>query len=196
MTNVPLTLRAVVPEDASALLEIYAPYVTGTAVTFEYTVPTPEEFSGRIARTLERYPYLAACREGQILGYAYASPFKARAAYDWAVETSIYVRQDQTGTGCGRALYDALERILKAQHILSMYACIAYTDHADDRLTNNSPEFHTHMGYELTAKFPKCGYKFGKWYDMIWMHKEIGPHTSAPLPVIPVTELDVPNLLR
>ena len=77
-----------------------------------------------------------------------------------------------------------------------MYACIAYTDHADDHLTNNSPEFHTHMGYELTAKFPKCGYKFGKWYDMIWMHKEIGPHTSAPLPVIPVTELDVPNLLR
>ena len=191
-----IRIRMARREDAPALLDIFTPYVLQTAVAFNYEPPTLEEFRATMEDRLRRYPYLVAQRGGELIGYAYASPFKARAAYDWAVETSIYVKQDQTGTGCGRALYDALERILKAQHILSMYACIAYTDHADDHLTNNSPEFHTHMGYELTAKFPKCGYKFGKWYDMIWMHKEIGPHTSAPLPVIPVTELDVPNLLR
>ena len=72
-----------------------------------------------------------------------------------------------------------------------MYACIAYTDWEDAHLTNNSMHFHAHMGYELTAKFPKCGYKFGKWYDMIWMHKEIGSHNVPPSPLIPITALDV-----
>lgn len=188
-------IRMAQSEDAPALLDIFTPYVLQTAVAFNYEPPTLEEFSATMADRLRRYPYLVAQRDGELLGYAYASPFKARAAYDWAVETSIYVRQGQTGTGCGRRLYEALEHILKAQHILSMYACIAYTDRPDDHLTSNSPDFHAHMGYELTAKFPKCGYKFGKWYDMIWMHKEIGSHTDAPLPVIPVTEVDVDRLL-
>ena len=181
--------------DAADLLDIFRPYVLHTAVAFNYEPPTLEEFRATMSDRLRRYPYLAARRDGELIGYAYASPFKQRAAYDWAVETSIYVKQGQTGTGCGRALHDALERILKAQHILSMYACIAYTDHEDEHLSNNSSEFHAHMGYELTAKFPKCGYKFGKWYDMIWMHKEIGSHTDAPLPVIPVTEVDIASLL-
>ena len=181
--------------DASALLDIFAPYVLQTAVAFNYEPPTLKEFSATMADRLRRYPYLVAQRGGELIGYAYASPFKTRAAYDWAIETSIYVKKGQTGTGCGRALYDALERILKAQHILSTYACIAYTDRPDDHLSNNSPEFHAHMGFELTAKFPKCGYKFNKWYDMIWMHKEIGPHADTPLPVISVTELDMDSLL-
>ena len=189
-----IRIRPAKPEDAEKLLAIYAPYVEKTAITFEYEVPTVEEFRERIHNTLKKYPYLVAEQGGEPVGYAYVGPFHDRPAYDWAVETSIYVKQGQTGTGCGRALYDALERILKAQHILSMYACIAYTDHPDDHLTSNSPDFHAHMGYELTARFPKCGYKFNKWYDMIWMHKEIGPHTDAPLPVIPVTELDVVSL--
>ena len=188
-------IRMTREEDAPVLLDIFRPYVLQTAVAFNYEPPTPEEFRSTMADRLRRYPYLVAQRGEELAGYAYASPFKARAAYDWAVETSIYVKQGQTGTGCGRALYDALERILKAQHILSMYACIAYTDHPDDHLTSNSPDFHAHMGYELTARFPKCGYKFNKWYDMIWMHKEIGPHTDAPLPVIPVTEVDISSLL-
>ena len=149
--------------DAADLLDIFRPYVLHTAVAFNYEPPTLEEFRATMSDRLRRYPYLAARRDGELIGYAYASPFKQRAAYDWAVETSIYVKQGQTGTGCGRALHDALERILKAQHILSMYACIAYTDHEDEHLSNNSSEFHAHMGYELTAKFPKCGYKFGKW---------------------------------
>ena len=90
-----VTIRPAAPEDAYALLAIYAPYVRETAVTFEYEVPTPEEFAGRIRRILERYPYLAAQSGGEVLGYACAGPFKERAAYDWSVETTIYLRQDQ-----------------------------------------------------------------------------------------------------
>ena len=190
-----IRIRMARQEDAAALLDIFTPYVLQTAVAFNYEPPTLEEFSATMADRLRRYPYLVARRGKEVVGYAYASPFKTRAAYDWAVETSIYVKQGQTGTGCGRRLYEALERILKAQHILSMYACIACTDREDKHLTSNSPDFHAHMGYELTARFPKCGYKFGKRYDMIWMHKEIGPHTDAPLLVIPVTEVDVDSLL-
>lgn len=88
-------LRVARPEDAAALLEIYAPYVTDTAITFEYDIPSTEEFAGRIVQTLTRYPYLVAeDSQGQALGYAYAGVFHARPAYDWAVETSIYVRRE------------------------------------------------------------------------------------------------------
>ena len=191
-----ISIRMARQEDAAALLDIFTPYVLQTAVAFNYEPPTLEEFRATIADRLRRYPYLVAQRGDEVIGYAYASPFKSRAAYDWAVETSIYVKQGQTGTGCGRKLYEALERILRAQHILSMYACIAYTEAPDVHLSNNSPDFHAHMGFERTAKFPKCGYKFNKWYDMIWMHKEIGPHTEAPLPLIPVTELNIDELLK
>ena len=87
-------------------------------------------------------------------------------------------------------IHDRMEELLKKQNILSMYACIAYTEVEDQYLVNHSKRFHTHMGYELTATFPKCGYKFDKWYDIIWMHKEIGHHGDNPAPIIPITELD------
>ena len=191
-----IVIRRAVPEDAPALLDIFRPYVLETAINFSFQPPTEEEFRENIRCHLRRYPYLVAQRDGVPIGYAYASPFKSQSAYDWAVETSIYVRRGLTHSGCGRRLHDALERILKAQHILSMYACIAYTDHPDEYLTNNSADFHAHMGYRLTATFPQCGYKFGRWYDMIWMHREIGPHTAHPLPVLPVTEIDTAALLQ
>ena len=97
-----------------------------TAITFEYKVPTVREFKNRIASTLKRYPYLAAVRDGRILGYAYASEFKERAAYDWAVETSVYVSEDARRTGAGSILYKALENYLKRQNVINVNACIAY----------------------------------------------------------------------
>ena len=87
-----ISLRIASPADAPALAEIYAPYVEQTAVSFEYDAPTPDEFARRIERTLEKYPYLVAERAGVPVGYAYAGAFHSRAAYGWAVETSIYVR--------------------------------------------------------------------------------------------------------
>ena len=107
----PITLRMAVPSDAEEMLAIYAFYVENTAVTFEYQTPDAEEFKRRIIHTLERYPYLAALYQGRIIGYAYASPFKTRAAYDWAVETSIYVQKDFHGHGIG------IKNILLSQKI-------------------------------------------------------------------------------
>ena len=181
----PCRIRVAQEQDAGALLKIYAPYVEKTAVTFEYTVPGAEEFAGRIARTLQKYPYLLAERAGQIVGYAYAGPFHARAAYDWAVETSVYVRQDQRKMGTGRALYHALEDVLRMQNILNVNACIAYQEGEDETLTHDSVLFHRRMGYRLVGEFFQCGYKFGRWYNMVWMEKHLGPHPDHPDGVVP-----------
>lgn len=184
-----ITIRKATPTDAAALLEIYAPYVQYTAITFEYEVPSVMEFKTRIQNTLEKYPYLVAEKNGKILGYAYASSFHARPAYDWAVETSIYVDQNVKHCGVGRKLHDALEKALHTQGILNMNACIAYPPanvEQDEYLDKNSVEFHTHMGYRLVGEFHQCGYKFHRWYNMVWMEKLIGEHLSEqPSPKFP-----------
>ena len=105
--NVKIQVASV--EDAEELLAIYAPYVEKTAITFEYEVPSVEEFKGRIAHVLQRFPYLKAVEDGKILGYAYVSPFKERAAYGWSVETSIYVDENVKHKGVGRKLHEVLE---------------------------------------------------------------------------------------
>ena len=115
-----IKIRTARPEDAPELLKIYAPYVENTAITFEYEVPSIEDFKCRIERTLKKYPYLVAERDGELLGYAYTGEFKERAAYDWAVETSIYVRQDRKGLGLGRRLYAALEAVSRLQNVLNL----------------------------------------------------------------------------
>ena len=171
-----ITIRTAVPADAQTLLDIYAPYVEHTAITFEYEVPSVEEFSSRIRHTLQKYPYLVAEENGRLLGYAYASPFHDRPAYDWSVETSIYVDQKICHRGVGKKLHDALEAALKEQGILNMNACIAYPPVDDEYLDKNSVEFHKHMGYRLVGEFYKCGYKFHRWYNMVWMEKLIGEH--------------------
>lgn len=182
-------IRTVTPDDAPALLQIYSYYVKNTAISFEYDVPTIDEFRRRIEHTLLKYPYIAAEDNGKIIGYAYAGPFKERAAYDWAVETTIYVDKDSRGGGIGKALYLELESILKKQGILNLNACIAYTEKDDCYLTNGSPEFHKKSGYHTVGRFSKCGCKFGKWYDMIWMEKLIGEHPDNPSAIIPFTKL-------
>lgn len=169
--------------DAPRLVAIYAPYVKKTVISFEYDVPSVDEFRGRMADTLKKYPYIVAMVDGQIMGYAYVSPFKGRHAYDWAVETSIYVASDERHHGLGRKLYEALEGICKLMGILNMNACIGYPRKEDQYLTKNSAEFHAHMGYRRVGEFTKCGYKFGRWYDMVWMEKIIGDHLDQPAPL-------------
>lgn len=184
-----LVIRPASPEDAEAFLEIYAPYVRETAITFEYEIPSLEEFRGRIEGTLRCYPWLAAEAEGEVLGYAYTGPFKSRAAYDWAAETSIYLRADRRRQGIGRRLCQALESVSRAQNIQNLYACVAWPETEDARLTKNSVEFHTHMGYRVAGEFRRCGYKFGTWYSMVWMEKLLGNHPANPGPFIPFPEL-------
>lgn len=184
-----ITIRMAATADAKDILEIYAPYITDTAITFEYSIPSVEEFAKRISCILTKYPYLVAVENNQIVGYAYASAFKERAAYNWAVETTVYLKQDCRGRGIGRSIYSALEEILMKQNILNLNACIACTSVADKYLNNTSIYFHEHLGYKKVGHFSKCGYKFETWYDVIWMEKTIGEHSAAPKSVIPITDL-------
>ena len=168
-----IRLAVATADDAARLLEIYRPYVLTTAITFEYEVPTLEEFRARIVSTLEKYPYLVAKLDDKIVGYAYTSAFKSRAAYQWAVETSIYIDLDYKGGGIGSMLYHKLEEITKQQNIINLNACI----------TAGNPESI------VVAYFTKCGYKFNQWHDMIWMEKMLGEHPGKPAPVIPFGKL-------
>lgn len=178
-----MKIRLATLNDAPALLKIYAPYVEQTAITFEYSVPTLEEFRTRVADILPKYPYLVAEENNEILGYAYASAFKTRAAYAWSVETSIYVKMGIHKQGIGTALYEALEKQLARQNVCNLCACIAYP---------NPPSiaFHERFGYKTVAHFTRSGYKQNAWYDMIWMEKELCPHTIPPTPFIPFSQLD------
>ena len=178
-----LQIRIATVEDSAALLDIYKPYVEKTAVTFEYEVPSLEEFRGRIKTSLKKYPVLVAECESEILGYAYAGAFQSRAAYAWAVETSIYIREDCRKFGIGRLLYEELENILRKQNIVNLNACIAYPTEEDTYLTKDSVKFHEKMGYRMVGEFRHCGYKFNRWYNMVWMEKHIGEHRKEQPPV-------------
>lgn len=177
-----ITIRTAKLSDAGQLLKIYAPYVLDTAVTFEYHVPSLEEFTQRMQNTLTQYPYLVALINGQIIGYSYADSFKSRAAYHWSVETSIYVDMHCRGKGVGTKLYLALESLLKKQNICNLCACIAFPN-------PDSIAFHEVFGYKLCAHFHKSGYKNGIWHDMVWMEKTLCEHTEHPPDFIPFPQL-------
>lgn len=184
------TIRVAKIEDAEELLAIYAPYVKNTAISFEYDIPSLEEFQGRMKNILQKYPYLVAERDGEIVGYTYAGAFKQRAAYNWDVETTIYVKQDARKSGIGKQLYAALEEALSRQNILNLNACIGYPETEDEYLTKNSVQFHEHLGFRMVGEFKKCGYKFNRWYNMVWMEKHIGEHVENPCSVRTFNEIE------
>lgn len=169
-----LSARNVKTEDAAALAEIYRPYVENTAISFEYAAPDTAEFKRRIAEITRAYPYVVAVCNGKITGYAYASEFKTREAYNGCAEVTVYVDENSRGQGIGSFLYAVLERKLRAQGIKHAYACIAYPDQAEDAtLTKDSVNFHYAMGYSICGYFKDCGFKFGRNYSMVWMEKTL-----------------------
>ena len=183
-----ISVRPARPEDAGALLTIYAPYVEQTAITFEYEVPSVEEFRRRIAHTLERYPYYVAELDGRPAGYAYAGPFVGRAAYDWSAELSVYVAMELRRRGVGGRLYGEMEEALRKMGIRNLEACIGTVDVPDEYLDGNSVAFHAHLGFRMVGEFRQCGCKFGRWYNMAWMEKIIAPHGDAE-PIRPFREI-------
>lgn len=179
-----MRIEAVSIEDAEELLEIYAPYVEKTAISFEYDIPSVDEFRNRIDDISAKYPYIKAVDEdGSIMGYAYANTFKGRAAYDWCVETTVYVRKNLRRRGVGKKLYQTLEKLLRAIGILNMNACIAVTSKDDTHLTKDSIYFHEKMGFTEVGTFHHVGYKYDTWYDMVWMEKIIAKHEKMQPPV-------------
>ena len=172
-----INIRNASVSDAKEILDIYGYYVANTAISMEYDVPTLENFQERIANTIENgYPYLVAELDGKIIGYAYAGKFHPRAAFYRSTEVSIYIHRDTVKCGLGRRLYEEIEARLAEQGILNVYASIAYTDTEDEYLTNNSTQFHEHMGYKKVAQFSNSCTKFGRWYHLIWMEKFLGKH--------------------
>lgn len=176
-------IREAAVSDAERLLQIYSYYVKNTAITFEYDVPTLSEFQSRIRSTKARYPYLVIEQEGRVCGYAYAGAFVGRAAYGWSCELSVYLDPMVRGRGLGRKLYEVLEETVREIGILNLYACIAYPETEDRYLDQSSAKFHARLGFTKVGEFHQCGYKFGRWYNMIWMEKIIGPHQTEQTPV-------------
>ena len=179
-TPASVTLRFAIPADAEALVAIYAPYIRKTAITYEYEIPSKEEFARRIEAYSAKYPYLVAEINGIPVGYAYACPLGSRPAFDWAVETAIYVDESYKGMGIGKALYEKLEAILKAMGIRTMTAAVASVDHEDPYLTDASISFHLRMGFTPVGTFHYSGCKFGRWYDLTWLEKSIGEYENEP----------------
>ena len=192
MTDASFRFRIATPDDAPALLAIYAPYVERTAISFEYDVPSLEEFRRRIEDFSQTYPYLIAeDTSGRALGYAYTHTFIPRAAYDHCAETTIYLALDARHQGLGKRLYRALEELSLVQNIYNLYACIGEPQGEDDEyLTDNSIRFHEHLGFRRIGVFTRSGYKFGRWYDMSWAEKLLCDPPETPAPVIPFPQLD------
>lgn len=188
-------IRIARPEDAPVLLDIYAPYVEKTAISFEYEVPSVDEFQKRMKNILVKYPYLVAEKDGEICGYAYTHAFVGRAAYDHCAETTIYLKEGKLKMGVGKKLYRALEDISELQNIYNLYACVGYPETEDAYLTMNSVQFHEHLGYRLIGNFRKCGYKFDTWYDMVWMEKILSEHPEDPKTVVRFPELSEEQIL-
>ena len=161
-----MSVRLAREGDLPRILAIYGPYVENTAYSFEYTVPTLEEFTRRFYTITAQFPWLVWEEAGELLGYAYGSAPFERAAYRWSGEVSIYLHPDARHRGIGRQLYNALEAIMEKQGYRLVYAIITASN-------EGSLAFHKAMGYQFTARFTQCGFKFGAWQDVIWMEKQL-----------------------
>ncbi len=166
-------IRKVKSDDVQALVDIYAPYVLHSAITFEYEVPSVQQFASRVATISKEYPYYVALMDEEIVAYAYASTFKDRSAYQWSVEVSVYLVDKAKGKKIASQLYAKLEEDLLAMGIHNVYACITYPNDVSIR-------FHEKQGFQTIGHFHKCGFKHDQWWDMIWMEKHLKAHNKAP----------------
>lgn len=176
-----MKLRFAVPEDVPALLAIYERYIS-TEITFEYVLPSQEEFVRRLSSISEIYPYLVVEEQGQLLGYAYAHRIAERAAFGWGAELSIYLHPDAAGKGLGRRLYCVLMDLLRLQGVRTVYGLVSSPNPASEGL-------HRSLGFRLMGIQEKAGYKNGRWVDLLWLEKPIASYDLEPHPVIPIGQL-------
>ena len=159
-------IRIATADDVPPILDIYAPYILSSTATFEYTVPTPEDFTRRFQKITAQFPWLVWEEGGRILGYAYASAPYERAAFAWCAEPSVYLRPEARGRGIAAGLYRGLEEILRKQGYQVLYALITEEN-------RESVRFHEKCGYQTRVTFPDCGFKFGRWLGLTWMEKRL-----------------------
>ncbi len=177
-----IIIRQATLADAAEMLAVYAPYVSETTVSSEYEPPSLKEFQERIMRFTTQTPWLVCYINGSVAGYGYASPHRKRAAYQWSVETSIYVAQDFHRLGVASALYRALMEILTRQGYYNIFVGITSPN-------ERSIKFHSSMGFVISGSYQDSMYKFGQWRDVIWMAKSLRAHDGEPHPTIPFSQI-------
>lgn len=185
--------RMVEEADAEQLLKVYAPYVISedrqlSDVSFEYELPSQEEFRERIRTISAKYPYIVVQERNRIVGYAYAHPYIQREAYQWGAEVTIYLDASVHGKGLGEQLYSKLEQLLKRQGLINLYACITKSNLP-------SVKFHEYMGYKINGVFDKSGFKHGHWLDMVWMEKQIQAYQEKPELIKSIKEIKIEDVL-
>lgn len=171
------TIRLANAADGAAFAEIYRPAVTESAVSFEIVPPDGAEMSRRIEKVLALAPWLVYELDGAVAGYAYASAFRDRAAYQWSVEVSAYVAAHARAKGVGRSLYEVLLGLLALQGFRSAYAGITLPNDA-------SVALHTSVGFTSVGVYRNVGFKNGAWHDVAWYERVIAPHDASPDPPI------------
>ncbi len=185
-------IRLATPADAESILNIYAPYILNTSFTFETEVPLIEEFAGRIGTYLDNWPWLVCETDGRIAGYAYATRYRERSAYQWCTESSIYIHDDFQRTGIGRILYSTLLEILKRQGFNNVYAVINLPN-------EKSVSFHETCGFEYFATYEKVGWKLGRWKNVGWWKLQVNKYVDDPAAPVRFAELNkdfLPALLQ
>jgi len=176
------TIRLANVTDAAGILDIYAPIIEQTSISFEMTPPTVAEMGERITTTLKQYPYLVCEHEGRVAGYVYAGAFRKREAYQWSAEVSAYIHADYRGQRMGTALYTALFALLKAQGYYVLFAGATLPNPGSARL-------HESMGFASVGVYHNTGYKFGAWHDVGWWELQLQPPTDNPTPPTPIGDL-------
>jgi L-amino acid N-acyltransferase YncA len=185
-------IRIATAADAASILDIYVPYIENTSYTFETEVPAVDSFRERIVSYLQNWPWLVCEIDGVIAGYAYGAKHRERVAYQWSIESSVYVHDDYQRTGVARALYTALIDILKLQGSRNLYAVINLPN-------EKSVAFHETMGFEYFATYNSVGYKLGKWKNVGWWQLQLNEYTiepPAPLKFYEVNKKEIELILQ
>ena len=166
-------IRLATEKDAAATLAVYAPYVTETAVTFDYEVPSETQFAEKIQHIIADFPWLVCEINGEIIGYVYASKHREKTAYQWSAESTVYLSSNYHRKGIAKILYETLFALLKLQGYVNVYAGVT--------LPNEKSEgFHLAQGFEVIGNFTKIGYKLGKWRDVRWYQLHLNAHAENP----------------
>ena len=180
-------IRQAMNTDSQPMLDIYAPVIEKTATSFEFTVPTVEEFQYRVSKILEQLPWLVCTNGPSVAGYAYAGSHRSREAYQWSAELSVYIDPLYHRRGIARALYTALAGILKLQGFYTALAGITLPN-------DTSVGFHEAFGFKPVGIYHNVGHKFGRWHSVGWWEYQLQPYKSDPVP--PVTIKDIAGTLE
>ena len=175
-------VRLASKEDAAEILEIYAPYILNTTVSFETQLPSIEQFQQRIENCLKTYPWIVAVLNGRVAGYAYASKHREREAYQWTCECSVYMHNDFRGKAIAKLLYELLFQILKQQQFRNVYAGITMPNDASIR-------FHEKCGFEKFAYYENIGFKFSSWHSVGWWKLQINDYDQQLPPPLKLSQL-------